>query len=147
MPMISSVSDIGYPSTKPITIYHTWQSKPGTGRAGMDYILAVQKHIHQASISGIDHELSSQLLKSNHYLVFISFTLHCFNTSPTLLINTYFDYRWVAQITFKKIYPKDYNDNTPSWCVPKTINILLNDIRSHTKIHNAPAITQYHTNS
>ena len=73
------------PTQYPTTVYNTWFSKSGTGRAGLDHILAAQKRIHLASYSGINHEILSTHLKSNHCLIYASFVLSCPDTLPSHL--------------------------------------------------------------
>ena len=51
----------------------------------LDHILVAQENIRLACFSGIDHEISSAYLASDHYLVYASFVLSCSDTSPTYL--------------------------------------------------------------
>ena len=127
------------PTQQPIIAYHTWNSKSDSRQAGINHILAAPEHMHPTSISGIDHDVSVSLFKSDHYLIFDSFNLHWLNTAPTPPATTQFQYRRVAQIPLRKTYPKDDNDPTPPWFASKTIDILLDGVSFHTKIHDAIA--------
>ena len=51
----------------------------------------------------------------------------------------------MVEIPLRKTYPKDTNDSTSPWYVPKTIGILPDDVRSHARIHDAMAMAHDHT--
>ena len=99
------------PTQHPTLVYHTWYSKLGTGRAGIDNILAAPEHIHPDSHCGVDHEMTTTLFKLDHYLIYASFDMQCQNTAPPPLTTTRYHYRRIAEIPLRKTYPKDANDS------------------------------------
>ena len=129
------------PTQHPNNTYHIWCIHLGKGRKGLDHILTTQEHIHPAWSSGIDHEISSVYLKSDHYLIYIFFTLSCPDTAPIPHVPKPFHYRRVVQIILIKTYSEELTTNSPPWFAPKTPSILPNDVRSHTKIHGSLALT------
>ena len=132
------------PTQYPTLAYHTWYSKSGTGRAGIDHTLAALEHIHPNSPCGIDHEITTTLFKSDHYLIFAFFDLQCPNTAPPPPTSTRYHYRRIAEIPLRKTYPMNTNDSTPPWYAPKTIGILPDDVRFHARIHDALAMAHDH---
>ena len=101
------------PHCHPEQTYHTWISNSGSGRAGLDHILAVSKDVDDDCICGIDLEIAPSQLKSDHYLVHASFYLSYPNTAPTPTSYKQFHYRRVAQIPLIKTYPKNFKYNAP----------------------------------
>ena len=99
------------PTQHPTLAYHTWYSKSGTGRVGIDHILAALEHIHPDSPCGINHEITTTLFKSDYYIIYASFDMQCHNTAPPPLTTTRYHYRRIAEIPLRKTYPKDANDS------------------------------------
>ena len=93
--------------------YHTWFSKSGEGQAGIDHMLIAPDCIDLDSSSGVDHEISYRLFKTDHRLIFVTIDTRSPNTAPTPPTTTRFHYQRVAQIPLKKTYPKDARDTTP----------------------------------
>ena len=132
------------PIQYPTMVYHTWFSKSGERQAGIDHILISPDCIHPDSTCGVDHEISNELFKTDHRLLFATIYTHLPNTASTPPTTTRFQYRRVAQISLKKTYPKDANDTTPPWFAPKTIGILPTDVRSHARMYEALTSAQDH---
>ena len=70
------------PIQHPTISYYIWHIKSSMGRAGLDHILIAQEHINSASTSGIDHDISSNLVKFDYCLIYSSFPLYYPHTSP-----------------------------------------------------------------
>ena len=132
------------PIQHPTLAYHTWFSKSGSGQAGLDHILIAEALIHKDSLSGIDHEISTSLLKNDHHLGYTSVDTHSPNTAPTPPTTIKFQYRKVTHIPLQKTYPKNADDPTPPWFAPKTIRILPSDVRGHARIYDDLAIAHDH---
>ena len=103
-------------------------AKHTKGKVGLDHILAAWEYIHPTCSSGIDHEISSSYLKSDHRLVYVSFVLFCPNIAPTSPTTKQFHYQRVAQIPLVKTYTTNSSDNSIPWFTPKTLGILPTDV-------------------
>jgi len=60
--------------------YYTWFSKSGEGQAGIDHILISPDCIHPDSTCGVDHEISNELFKTDHRLLFATIDTHTHRT-------------------------------------------------------------------
>ena len=106
------------PTQYPTLAYHTWYSKSGTRRTGIDHILTAPEHINPNSPCGIDDEITTTLFKSDHYLIYASFDLQCPNTTPLPPTTTRYHYQRIAEIPLRKTYPRHANDSTQPWYAP-----------------------------
>ena len=118
--------------------------KSNKGRADIAHILAASEYIHPDCKSGINYEISNAHFISDHYFIFASFYLHFPNITPSPPTTIQFQYRRVAQIPLRQMYPKDTNDPTPPWFAPKAICVLPDEVRSYVKMHDALAMAHDH---
>ena len=132
------------PTQHPNELYRTWCSHSGRGQTGLDHILAAPEHIHPEYSCGIDRELSREHLKSDHYLIYATFALSCPNTATTPPASTIYHYGQVSFIPLIKTCPAGPNDNSLPWFAPKTLEILPNDVRAHTTMHDALILAHEH---
>ena len=123
------------PTQYPDNAYHTWVGHSGVGRSGLDCIHTAAEHIDTACTCGIDHEITTKYLTSDHYLIYATFTLSCLNTTPTPPHTKLFHYRQVAHIPLVNTYQNKLNNYKPQWYAPQTFDILPNDVQTYAKMH------------